>query len=133
MAQTVPSVNVTVPVRKQTLMDLLCTAVEGGSNYWASFRAIKRTSDLDYLEVRVVETEAHNDVGEQLRLNVTAEDLAKGIERLAQAAFNWEESDGKRGFATAGKHFADAVFDVGDATTADVVLQMTVFGELIYG
>ena len=114
----------TLTVTRQTLRDLLCTAVEGGSNYWARFDATQRTVDLDYLSVRVTEDESHTD-GPRLQRLVTAEDLLIGLGRLAA---------NPKGFAegVALKHLTDALHDH-DATTADVVLQMTVFGDVIYG
>jgi hypothetical protein len=117
---TEPRLMLNVPVSRQLLMDLLCTAVEGGSNYWAAFRSIERTTDLDYLRVRVIELEASGD--QRVDRVVAAEDLRLGLERLAAATF-----------ASAGKHFGDAICENGDAITADVVLQMTVFGDVVYG
>jgi hypothetical protein len=122
------TVVLNIPVSRQTLRDLLCSAVEGGSNYWAEFSDSERTDDLDYIRVRVVEITSHDDRPRRNRY-VTAEDLATGLERLAKVAAD-EQRSGK--FPAAGKHFADALGDH-DATTADVVLQMTVFGDLVYG
>lgn len=117
MADTVP---LAIDVPRQVLMDLLCTAVEGGSNYWASFSRATCTKDGDYLSVHVREYEASGD--RLLSRRVTAEDLATGLARLGTAKF-----------ATASQHLADALSEDGDATTADVVLQMTVFGDVVYG
>lgn len=111
-----------VPITRQALRDLLCTAVEGGSNYWAMFEDAERTESLDYLGVVVVEHEAHSKGVPALRRRITAEDLAQGLERLAAATF-----------PAAKQHLADALSENGDATTADVVLQMAVFGDVIYG
>lgn len=127
---TEPSTHVTIKlsIPPQTLRDLLCTAVEGGSNYWASFKSLECTEDGDYIRVRVLERASHTD-GPRRIVEVTAEDLAIGIERLGAAA---ADKGNTEGFPTAGKHFADALDDH-DAMTADVVLQMTVFGEVVYG
>jgi hypothetical protein len=123
------TVVLNIPVSRQTLRSLLCTAVEsGGSDYWAEFRDAERTEDLDYLRVRVIELEQSDDRPRRNRY-ITAEDLATGLERLAKVAADPERS---AKFPAAGKHFADALGDH-DAETADVVLQMTIFGELVYG
>lgn len=123
-------IKITVPIPVQTLRDILCTAVEGGSNYWAEFpRTIARAANGDYLSVIVVEQEASRPNGVRVRRTIKAEDLAEGIARLAIVMSDDSKS---HGFPAAGKHFADA-FDNHDATTADVVLQMTIFGELVYG
>lgn len=115
------TVTIRIEVSKQLLMDLLCTAVEGGSNYWAAFGRSQRTAELDYLSVDVIEAEAHGKESAPIRRIVTAEELALGLEGLARAKF-----------AAAGKHLADAISENGDAITADVVLQMTIFGDIIY-
>lgn len=122
------TVVLNIPVSRQTLRDLLCTAVEGGSNYWAEFRDCERTDDLDYIRVRVVEKEASTDKPRK-NVYVTAEDLASGLERLAKVVTN---EDTAHQFSAAGQHFAAALGDH-DATTADVVLQMAVFGDVVYG
>jgi len=121
------TVMINLPVRRQTLRDLLCTAVEGGSNYWATFSNAEQTESLDYIKVKVTENESSREGTPRVNRYITADDLASGLSRLGQAAAN---DDGT--FQAAGKHLADALGDH-DATTADVVLQMTIFGELIYG
>lgn len=128
------TVVLNIPVSRQTLRDLLCTAVEGGSNYWADFRDCERTEDLDYIRVRVVEQEASRADTRRVNRYVRAEDLAKGLERLALASAEQPDAAAwPKHFPGAGKHLADALSENGDAATADVVLQMTVFGELVYG
>ncbi len=121
------TITVSFPVQCQLLRDLLCTAVEsGGCNYWAAFSNATRTEGLDYLRVRVTEHESHSE-GPRFNRYVEAEDLARGLTRLAEAA-----SRDAASFPSAAKHLADALSNH-DATTADVVLQMTMFGELVYG
>ena len=114
-------VTITLTIKRQTLRDLLCTVVEGGSNYWAEFSDAERTEDLNYLKVRVKEYEKHDDNKWRVNRFVTADELRIGIERLSQATF-----------PSAWSHLAAALGDH-DATTAYVVLQMTVFGDVIYG
>lgn len=122
--ETRQSLIINIAVPRQTLRDLLCTAVEGGSNYWASFSAAERTENLDYLKVKVTAHEKHDDKLPRVNRYITADDLSNGLERLAKADL--------QAFPAAMKHLCDALTDH-DATTADVVLQMTVFGELVYG
>jgi hypothetical protein len=118
-------VNLTIPIAVQRLRDLLCNAVEGGSTYWARFEAAERTPDLDYLRVRVIEHEAGRPGKRRVSCWITAEQLATGLQRLAILG---------GGNDALAQHFCDAIGgDGGDAGTADVVLQMAVFGELIYG
>ena len=119
---TKDTVTLRIEVSKQLLMDLLCTAVEGGSNYWAEFGRCQRTPDLDYLSADVFELDTHRADQPKLHRIVTADELAHGLENLARATF-----------ASAARHLADALSENGDAVTADVVLQMTVFGDVVYG
>jgi hypothetical protein len=119
---TMTSISVPVVFDEQRLRDLMCSAVEGGSNYWARFYRSERTPDLDYLSVEVVEEEPHSDDTPRFKGRIKAEDLARGLELLGRAPF-----------PAAAQHLANFLSENDDAETADVVLQMTVFGELIYG
>lgn len=111
-----------VQIDVQRLRDLLVSAVEGGSNYWARFKALERSDDLDYLKVEVFEVESHKDDGPGVRRTVTPEELVEGLKLLAQGPF-----------PAARQHLTNFLEENDDAETADVVLQLTVFGELIYG
>jgi hypothetical protein len=110
-------INVEVP--RQLLSDLLCSAVESscGSGYWASFPSAKRDDDLNYLSVRVLEHEAHKDGALRVNRDVDLMSMRNGLERLA---------------AKHPKMYAQVLVDH-DAPAADAVLQMAVFGEIVYG
>jgi hypothetical protein len=114
--------NLSIDIDVQRLRDLLCSAVEGGSNYWARFSHSQRTPEYDYLSVRVQEDDAHSDNKPAVDRVVTAEDLVVGLEALAKGPF-----------PAARQHLSAFLEENDDAETADVVLQMTVFGELVYG
>lgn len=131
MTKATDTLILNVPVKRQTLRDLLCTAVEGGSNYWADFSAAERTEGLDYVRVKVTEQEKHDNKKPRVNRYISADELTRGLEELARCAVDGQHRDGSD-FPAAAKHLIDAVSDH-DATTADVVLQMTVFGELVYG
>lgn len=132
MSDSLPTVAVTVPVaiNEQRLRDILCNAIEGGSGYWASFRSIERTADLDYVIVRVYENEPGLLPGDGQILKAT--DLARGIQLLGDCAKTGTFRGGTK-FPAAGQHLANFLDENDDAETADVILQMTVFGSLIYG
>ena len=115
------TVTVSVDVDVQQLRDLLCGAVEGGSGYWARFSKAERTPDLDYLAVTVTERESSTD-GPAAVKRVRAEDLAQGIAQL------WRGS-----FPAAHQHLANFLTGDEDAATADVILQLTIFRDVIYG
>jgi hypothetical protein len=104
-------------VSRRILRDLLTTAVEGGINHWAGVGVTIRDGDWNYLSV-----EWYEQGDPENRGFVTPEDLLRGLERLS-----------KKPFPSALQHMADALSENGDAGTADVVFQMTVLGELMYG
>lgn len=81
--------------------------------------------------MKVTEAEASKAGRPRANRWITASEMAVGLSRLAQAA-GADDPNGMDGLA-AGKHLADALTSNGDAGTADVVLQMAVFGEIVYG
>lgn len=110
-------------VSRERISDLLCTAFEGGSNYWVGaveIVACAQDCDSPYASehgaqgavLRIHDDEAEttyilSDVEIQRGLNVMAEDYEH--------------------------HWLDLINDNMDADTADVFLQCCVFGEVIYG
>ena len=76
---------INIAITRQRLLDLIVTAVEGGSNYWADFSDAERDADLNYLKVRVVEKDASG----QRRINrwITPDEMAIGLIRLGGASF----------------------------------------------
>ena len=111
------TVTLKLTVSDQALRDLLVTAVEGGANYWAEFTRVKRDADLNILSVVVRDQETLG-----CDWLVTPHTLVLGLQRLADAT--WKRAH---------DHLHAAVVEDGDAETADVVLQMALFGELVYG
>jgi hypothetical protein len=124
-------VYVSYPVTKQRISDLLCSAFEGGSNYWyiiaecveppvLEFRTSDKTifKHLDY---------PLNDGGGLLIGDQEDEDrqpilldfaaIRKGLTLLAEKY---------------PRHWADFLSENDDASTADVFLQLCLFGEVVY-
>jgi hypothetical protein len=122
---------------EQMLLDQLVTAVEGGSNYWANFSIPKEfggetQTSKEYKFVRVIlDREAEAGLQKEIydRVNesiIGVETIALGVERLARAvSFN--------AFPSARNCLADFILEEGDASTADVILQLALFGEVVYG
>lgn len=121
------TVRISIEVKRELLKDLLTTAVEGGSNYWADFGKVKRDSDHCVESVRL----SIND-GSAARRDVSLQTMSTGLERLAKCATTARYANGNA-FPAAAKHLADALSEDGDATTADVVLQMGLFNEVQFG
>lgn len=112
-----------------TLMsDLLCSAFEGGSNYWYLIERFeyplgKTRKDFRYPHVEVPFQEGG-------AIIVSAQEEPKKKYRLDRAAL-------AKGWALMrdeyARHYADAMTEDGDATTGDVFLQCCLFGEVVYG
>lgn len=116
-------------ISDQRIEDLLCSAFEGGSNYWyiiKSFNyppgATKQSLGITYphielplkggsLTVGDIEGDLPDKVLDRLAIN-------NGLEIMA------------RNYPT---HYADFLAENDDATTADVFLQCAVFGEVVLG
>lgn len=118
----------TLNVSWQQIEGTLCSAWEGGSNYWLEcydFRPPADPADVERIEhryqnalysggaclVRLVE--------ERTELApLTREKLLEGLQIFAQKY---------------PKHFSNMLSDKSDAETGDVYLQCCLFGEVVYG
>lgn len=112
-------VKLAFTVPRNLLVGLLVSAAEGGSNYWATISVPPGQRSSNYDRIHVKDVEADKEPFEGI---VTADDMVRGLQHLAMAKF-----------PAAGKHLGDALSQNGDAITADVVLQMAIFGEVLYG
>lgn len=96
------------------VQDLFVTACEGGINYWAS------VSDYDFVKI----TATIFDIEDEAEYAVTAETIIDGV---LQVALRTSEDDNYLRLMQEIQHTTY------DAIGADIVLQMGIFGELIYG
>lgn len=100
----------------ERVIDLLCCALEGGSNYWAEFSCnLKDYSDFTAPQWSLVV----HDLEEDQKHIIEYEDILKGLQTLTTIS--------------KGKHFKDFLFENEDAITGDCFLQCCVFNEVIYG
>jgi hypothetical protein len=131
-----PLLTITVPIAVSfsDIVSQLCSAFEGGSNYW--YRIDKQTkpenfenSEKDYIKyphlsypinkggsltISVLEGVDEDQDGKTFALNL--ESIQKGLVVMAQKYPH---------------HFKD--LKDGDQTTGDVLLQCCLFGDVIYG
>jgi len=120
------TLQVTMTISQERLEDLLCTAFEGGVNYWAGTRIKGRPAqDCRYVHqipARGGTLELFDDLGEGWPeqhdpfLNRGA--LQRGLKVMSEKY---------------PRHFADFLQEQEDATTADVFVQCAVFGEIVFG
>jgi hypothetical protein len=134
-------VTVKLPVTLDRVLCLLCSALEGGSNYWYMIEDYEFPDGVKYADFKeggkyqipddywhpaqlipthpgcsVIFTDNERDDGEKFRLNREA--LVKGLEVMATKY---------------PRHWTDFMQENDDAETGDVYLQCCLFGEAIYG
>ena len=123
-------VKATVRIPHEKIQDLIVTAVEGGSNYWAKF-----VFPTDYKEkygsyeqipfedgnIEVYDVETEKLLG---YLNIAT--VKVGLQLMA----NRKDMTGK---PVPARHFKNLATDNEDAETADVFMQLAVIGEIVYG
>lgn len=125
-----------VEVSDQFAMDVLVTAVEGGSNDWADFgesdvigkeykfrsgRRIFRLSCLDIYAVKLREYESEG-VFPNRWVTISYKDIQAAVQRVLSPEFK-----------VADQIRAAILNDDVDAEAADVILQAAVFKEIVYG
>lgn len=119
------TINVPFDVTDRLISDLLCLAFEGGSSYWAEFvEQIVRPGgtetefNSDALAAGNTLRVYYDDEGNMNSLPLTNEDMAEAI---GLAALNRP------------RVWLDIINDNMDADTGDIILQLALFGEVIYG
>lgn len=122
------SINVELP--EQFFMDVMVTMVESGSfcvHYWGDISGVERDEELNVLKFKVTETEESGDNPMSNWVNPRA--VAEAIER----ALNGEYEIGAliEDYLTSAVREADAG-DI-DAEASDVLAQLIVLGEVVYG
>lgn len=129
-------ITVKFTLSDQLLRDVLCTALEGGIGYWAE------ASDIETVEVEVngspmqeyvgctlTDCEGTDDEGNDWTHKVTLDTVAEGIRRIMA-----REARARRDIEDAIRAaVADADAGTIDADAADVIMQVALFGEIVYG
>lgn len=110
-------IAVTIEVSDQYCKDILVTCVEGGSNYWATFRNVIRDKELDILECEVLDRE-ESEIWKKIRV----EDIRRAVSLVMKPEFKVHQS-----------YKTMIASDDNDALSSDIILQAAMFGEVIYG
>ena len=123
-------VKATVRIPNQKIMDMIVTAVEGGSNYWAKFVFPKdyKQKCQNYYEIPFNDDNiAVYDVEtEKLLGYLNSATVKVGLQLMADR----KDMTGK---PVPARHFKALATDNEDAETADVFMQLAVMGEIVYG
>lgn len=132
-------ITIKATITDQFCRDVLCTAIEGGSNYWASFKVLKRIKGQyceEYEIVRVMEMDVDGSGGEIARFTVDPQTIREGIARLVNGGMH----DGRHSSDAHPDYRADVMRavmsdDAGqiDANLADLILQASALSCIRYG
>jgi len=123
-------VKATVRIPIQKIMDLITTAIEGGSNYWARFEFPQDYKEK-YGSYEKIPFEGGDitvydiETGELLGY-LNGATLKMGLQLMA-------DRKDLKGKIVPARHFKAFATDNEDAETADTWLQLAVMGEIVYG
>lgn len=132
--------TVKLVVPEQACMDIMCTAAESGSNYWlqdyphewrrCQFEG-KSYSDYAGLKISNARKGTEGEGSDPVKKRINSEDIAKAITRCIELA-------GKDGGCHP-RYIGELVASIdgdgcsADAELSDIILQIAVFGKVIYG
>jgi len=123
-------VKATVRIPNQKIMDLITTAVEGGCHYWAQFKFPDNYKE-NYGSYEQIPFKDGNievfdiETGELLGI-LNRATIQVGLQLMADR----KDMTGKQ---VPARHFKALATDSEDAETADVFMQLSVLGEIVYG
>ena len=115
----------------QQRLDIICTCVEGGSDYWiGGYRNIVRDADLNYLSLEIKEDDDEGNGDGKTWFRVDEALIAEGIRRIAQRQVRVNQSIFKQAVMLYTN--PDLPADI-DADDADCILQAAIFNDIVYG
>jgi len=123
-------IKTTVKVENCRVKDLLTSAVEGGSNYWGEIRDYDLANGITLGQFDF----PHIDVPFKEGCSIIFDDI-EGDPDLSNKKLNLETmQNGLQIMADKyPHHFADVMTEQDDASTGDVFLQCSLFGEIVFG
>ena len=117
-------------ISQQEYSNIIITAVEGGSNYWASFRDYRHHVDGE--EVAATVSVRDREEPTEQRKTVTIKEIASAFSRLARGEAGEALAHQRPKWAKAYREIADGNWDY-DATDADILMQVAVYGTVHFG
>ena len=130
--QTAAAIRLTSNIPLQRISDLLCSAFEGGSNYW--YRIARYQVPATYtFRTDPKQLYKHLDVPLNVGGVVFIEDREGGDGKTYELSL----TSIQEGLAVMARdfprHYADFLGENDDAETGDVFLQCCLFGDVVYG
>lgn len=126
-------------ISKQDISNLLCSAMEGGSNYWYMIEEYLEPPEIDFDSFKDDYVMAGPKVYKHLHYPLSEGggilfEIEEGVTYRTKKLDLTSIKDGLEiMWQKYPKHFTDFLTDSGDAITGDVFLQCCLFGELVYG
>jgi hypothetical protein len=111
---------------EQTARDILTTAIKGGTGYWAWVSEIVRTDELDVTSVKF----HANEEDDFEPKTITSADVKAAIRKLATEDVKYGANYKAVARALMFDGSMEADYDAGDA---DGIVQVAMFGEVVYG
>ena len=116
--------KIEIEIPDQDIIDILTTALEGGSNYWYYLPDLSMLADSDeYLEDRIFNAcvaggsiPVHGIETDEYLGEINLENIIRGIKLFIKIGTS--------------EHTLDPTMDANDA---DILFQYTVMGEVVYG
>jgi hypothetical protein len=128
------TINVPYVVTKQRVSDLLCSAFEGGSNYWYEITECIAPPELEF---RVLLRRRRRDKHLDYPLNEGGALMIGDRKDPEREPVRLDLETIKKGlglfFVETPRHLADFMSESDDASTGDVFLQLCIFGSVVYG
>lgn len=130
-------IDINIAVSIEDIENLLCSAFEGGSNYWAEVKGKRAPAEWtyfgDYNEKKTKYLHLYPLNGGGVMIQDIEENGSQRLEKPAEL----NQAKLKKGLQIMAqeypKHFSSILTDDTDAETGDVFLQCCLFGEIIYG
>jgi hypothetical protein len=123
-------VKASVRIPNQKIMDLITTAIEGGSNYWAKFKFPNNYKDnyqsYEQIPFQGGNIEVYDIETDELLGYLNSASIKVGLQLMA-------DRKDLKGKEVPARHFKALATDNEDAETADVFMQLSVMGEIVYG
>ena len=123
-------VRATVRIPNEKIQDMITTAVEGGSHYWARFEFPdgwkEKYSSYAEIPFKNGEIQVFDIETDELLGVLNQATIQTGLQLLADR----KDLKGKQ---VPARHFKALATDNEDAETADTFLQLCVMGEIVYG
>lgn len=127
--------DIKTKIKTEDIVNLIVSALEGGSNYWYLIEKRIKPKKFDYLD-KTRPSKGGNWYYEY-PLNPGGALIISSQEEPEKGNFRLDLKSIKKGLQIMAKkypnHYKDILADNTDATTGDVLLQLALFGELIYG